>query len=155
VTEEQIEAAAIGIVSEIETTYGGKGGELKRAAAIERVIALIPEKWRGEFGAEVIAGYVEDALSAAKIIWAKLNRQRMAERAEQGPGPGVVTVSNGGEDNVTITVDIESLDDGGAPLESGESQGEAVEVRALAGEDAEWPTVDDENAPEDAGGADE
>jgi len=77
--EEQIEAAALGIVSEIESAFGGKAGPLKRAAAMERVIALIPEKYRGAFDADAIAGYVEDALSEAKLLWAKLNALRDQE----------------------------------------------------------------------------
>jgi len=64
-------SAAFGIVTRCEREHGAGTGALKLSEAVESLLSHIPDHLRGQFTAQVLTDLVEDALSAAKIEWAK------------------------------------------------------------------------------------
>jgi hypothetical protein len=67
---ELLDGALFGIVTEVERAYGDKTGKLKLSTALERLIALVPDKWRSLLNADFLQGLIEKALSEAKERWA-------------------------------------------------------------------------------------
>jgi hypothetical protein len=66
---ELLEGALFGIVTETERTYGSGTGRLKLSAALEKLLALIPDKWKTVLSADFLQGMIEKALTAAKKKW--------------------------------------------------------------------------------------
>lgn len=64
-----LETALFAIVTELERTFDSGTGQLKLAAAVERVTALVPEKWRRYFDTEKIVELVERTLKQARVKW--------------------------------------------------------------------------------------
>jgi hypothetical protein len=68
--EELLDGALFGIVTDLERVYGSGTGKLKLAAALERLLALVPDTWKSKLNLDFLRGLVEKALAAAKQKWA-------------------------------------------------------------------------------------
>jgi hypothetical protein len=66
-----LRAAAFSVITLLERQYGDKTGALKLSGAIDLLLQLIPDKWKGQFDETALTDIVEDALAAAKLKWAK------------------------------------------------------------------------------------
>ena len=69
--KDALRAAAFATVTALERQEGKGTGALKLASAVHELLQLVPEQYRGQFDALSIISIVEDALSEAKLKWAK------------------------------------------------------------------------------------
>jgi hypothetical protein len=69
--EEHIQTALFAVVTDLERTYGSGTGELKLAAGVQKVLQLLPESLQKYITTDTIVDWIENALAAAKLKWAK------------------------------------------------------------------------------------
>jgi hypothetical protein len=69
--EAHIQTALFAIVTDLERAYGNGTGELKLAAGVQKVVALLPESLQKFVTTDTIVGWIENALADAKQKWAK------------------------------------------------------------------------------------
>ena len=66
-----LRGALFGLLTQAEKNYGAGTGAIKKSVVLAEMLRLIPPQWRTLIDAEACGALIENALTAAKALWAK------------------------------------------------------------------------------------